>query len=322
MTIMLAGISGTGKTLSIEATLRSLAELMASHTGVPIDQLPPRVMRLRSADVLSKYFAESEQRIDRFFNEALKLSDEKFVGPDGREHELVTTLVIEEADAFGRERGATHEHVSDRIQTTLLERLDANSRSFDKRLIVVLASTNVPHLLDPAFLRRCGGKIERFQRLRRKGFSAVLAKHLAHKPIAAIYGATQEQRERRLLRDAVEWLHGSEHDRGQVELTYIGSAQAVVFYRRDFITAGLVDRAMQEAAQAASAAEEQGRGPEGITRELLLNALDAQVRSIVDQLSPLNAYNYLTLPDGARVGSVRRIEQPTIRLDELERAGA
>ena len=320
-TVLLEGISGTGKTVSIEATLRGLAELMARPCGRAGRAVASPCDALRSADVLSKFFGESDQRIDRFFDEVLKLSDEKFVAPDGREHELITTVVIEEADAFGRERGTTHEQVYDRIQATLLDRLDANSRRFGQRLIVILATTNVPHLLDPAFLRRCGGTVARFGRLRRQGFLAVLGKHLVDKPIAAAYGNTQQRRERRLQRDAIDWLYSDQHDCGQVELTYVGSAQPAVFRRRDFVTAGLVDRATQEAAAVACETERQG-GPEGITRELLRAALDRQIRSIVEQLSPHNVHNYLTLPDGVRVGGVRRIEQPSIGLHELERVSA
>lgn len=322
MTKMLAGVSGSGKTVSIDAAIRGIAELASSHTGVPVDQLPNRVMRLRSADVLSKFFGESDQRIARFFDEVLKMSEEKFLAPDGQEYELPVIVVIEECDSIGRERGGSNEQVNDRIQATLLERLDANSRRFGSRLIVVLATTNVPHLVDPAFLRRCGGTVETFGRLRRKSFAAVLEKHLAGKPIAAQYGADPQRRERRLLRSATDWLYDtSGHDRGQVELTYAGSAQSVVWYRREFVTAGLVDRAVQEAAAAACKAEGQGQS-EGITRELLLAALDRQIRSIVDQLSPHNVQNYLTLPDGVRVVQVRRIEQPKLSLYELERESA
>ena len=50
-------------------------------------------------------------------------------------------------------------------------------------------------------------------------------------------------------------------------------------------------------------------------------AFDNQIRGICEQITEYNAHNYLTLPDGARVGAVRRIEQPSVQPFELERSG-
>ena len=49
-------------------------------------------------------------------------------------------------------------------------------------------------------------------------------------------------------------------------------------------------------------------------------AIDEQVRNIVDQMTVHNAHSYLALPDGARVASVRRIDQPSVLSLQLERA--
>ena len=49
-------------------------------------------------------------------------------------------------------------------------------------------------------------------------------------------------------------------------------------------------------------------------------AIDAQVRHGVDQLTPANAEQYLTLPDAVRVGTVRRLARPPVLPIELERA--
>ena len=48
-------------------------------------------------------------------------------------------------------------------------------------------------------------------------------------------------------------------------------------------------------------------------------AIHRQVRNIVDLLSPQNCENYLALPDGERVATVRRIEQPAVHSFELVR---
>jgi hypothetical protein len=105
-----------------------------------------------------------------------------------------------------------------------------------------------------------------------------------------------------------------------VQLHYVGSSTPVIKYRRDFFTAALVDRAVQQAAAEACRAEHAGCDQPGVSPEGVIAACHRQIRSIVDQLTPYNAGNYLTLPDGARVGDVRRIEQPQVLPFELERA--
>jgi len=74
------------------------------------------------------------------------------------------------------------------------------------------------------------------------------------------------------------------------------------------------------AAAAACRAERQGSGPAGLTLDLLRRAFAEQVRSTVEQLQPHNVSNYLTLPDGVRVASLRRLEQSAILPFELEKA--
>jgi hypothetical protein len=52
---------------------------------------------------------------------------------------------------------------------------------------------------------------------------------------------------------------------------------------------------------------------------MLIDCLQRQIRSIVEQLNLYNIHNYVTIPDGARVGTVRRLDQPTVLPYELER---
>ncbi len=319
MTKLLTGVSGSGKSLSIQAIWRRIYEVMSEVTGVPIDKLPPRVVRLRSPRVLSKWLGESDQRLDRFFDEVEQLAADKFVAPDGTEWELPVLGIGEEIDALARSRGEG-DPVYDRIQTTALERLDVNCQKFKDYLVIFLFTTNVPHLVDPAFLRRAGGTIERFDRLERRAFPAVLLKHLHDLPFHEDCGRG-EQAERRVTRDVTDWLYSlNGHDSGQVALTFVGSATPVLKYRRDFLTGALVDRAVQQAAAEACRAERLGCDQPGINSELVIAAFNTQIRSIVDQLTRENAGNYLTLPDAVRVNEVHRIEQPSVMPFELERA--
>ena len=54
-------------------------------------------------------------------------------------------------------------------------------------------------------------------------------------------------------------------------------------------------------------------GAGGITLPGLIDCFDQQIRAIVDQLLPANVANYVDLPDGVRVATVRRVEQPSPR---------
>ena len=105
-----------------------------------------------------------------------------------------------------------------------------------------------------------------------------------------------------------------------MELTYAGQTHGTVRHRRDFLTPALVDRAVQQASRTASQVEWASGREAGITSESLMCAVDQQVRNIVDQLTVHNAHSYLALPDGARVASVRRIDQPSVLPLQLERA--
>ena len=136
----------------------------------------------------------------------------------------------------------------------------------------------------------------------------------------ADYGR-QAEAERRTLHEVTDWLFSRNgHDAGQVEITYVGSTTPDVKYRRDLVTGALVDRAVQDAARGACRAEYHDCGEPGVTSPMIIGGLQRQIQSIVDQLSPHNVHNYMTLPDGARVGTVRRLSRPSIHPFELERA--
>lgn len=318
-TKLLEGVSGSGKSLSIYGFWRTMYDVMSEITGVPIEELPPRVLRLRTSEVYVKWFGDSEKRLDRFFTEVEEISETPVLGANGREYRAPVLAICEEFDALGRARG-TGEPISERVQATALERLDVNSPRLKDKLVIFLCTTNVPHLVDPAMLRRIGGTTETFGRLDRHSFMAVLEKHLSGLKFRADYGR-QAEAERRALHDVTDWLFSRNgHDAGQVEITYVGSTTPDVKYRRDLVTGALVDRAVQDAARGACRAEYHGCGEPGVTSAMIIGGLHRQIQSIVDQLSPHNVHNYMTLPDGARVGTVRRLSRPSIHPFELERA--
>lgn len=314
---LLTGVPGSGKTLAVHALWRRMYEVMGRATGADPMDLPPRVMRFRASTVLSKWLGESDKHIDRFFDELDSLADERWVDADGREHELPVLAVFEEIDGVARVRG--EDSVHDRIQTTLLQRLDVTAHPrLGGRLVLFLFTTNCPELVDPAFQRRAGARVCRFGRLDRAGFEAVLEKLLARRPMAGANGRGQAAARAGTVARLAGWLFAPS-DAPVVELDLVGRPVPARHHRRDFLTGGLVDRAVQEAADEACRGEAAGE-PAGIDAEHLAAALERQVAAVVDQLRPENARRHLELPDGVRVGAVRRLPRPHVLPAALERA--
>ncbi len=315
--VLLTGVTGAGKTLSILGFIRRAHEVMSEATGIPLADLPPRVVRLESGAVLSKWFGESEQRLERFFNEVEELADKEFPTPDGRSVRLPLIVVCEEIDGIARARGS--DPIYDRIQTTLLRRFDSTSQSFRNRMVMFLCTTNVPHMVDEAFFRRAGGAVERFGRLDPDAFMEVLGRHVREIPFRAGDGNGDGARER-VLADVSDWLFSANgDDPGQVEFRLVGASEPLLKYRRDFLTAGLVDRAVQQAASEARDLQAEDPTVRGVTAGLLMRALHDQIRSVVALINTENAGGHVTLPDGVRVAGVRRIDQAPLLPVELER---
>lgn len=290
ITRLLCGVSGTGKSLAIAAIHRALYDLMSEITGAQVEDLPPRVFRCKPSQMFSMWFGESDKNFDRFFDEVEKWSERKFTHRK-KEHRLPVMVVIEEADGFGHARGAEGNSVYDRVMTTMLQRLDPNRESLASRFVVFLSTTNTPHVVDPAFLRRIGGRVERFGRLDERGFSAVLKKHLRGLP----FQDGHQEIQKGLF----------EEDPGIVDV--IVGGQPIRKYQRDFLTGALVDRAVQ---QASSKAWEMAIGEKNevpITAKQVLHCIREQVNTVLAQLTEHNIHNYLDLPEGARVSGMRRV---------------
>lgn len=294
---LLAGVSGSGKTLAIQAIHRKMYQEMANYAGVRLENLPFRVFRLKLSTVLSMWLGESDKNLDRFFSEVEQMADESFVCPKGKSYTLPVLAIMEEVDGLARQRGGEQHH--DRILTTALQRLDSSRPEMKNKLIVFIGTTNDAHNVDRAFLRRIGGTIEQFGRLDKDGFIAVLHKHLK-RTFAANPGIS--------VAKLAPWLfdqNGS--DRALIELKFAGKQQPEPRYRRDFLTGAVVDCAVQQAAQAALQGELQGC-KSGITTMMLQAAFDQQISNIADQLTERNAHHYLDLPSGAVVQNLKRIK--------------
>ena len=120
---LLYGPPGTGKTL--------LAKAVAKEAEA-------NFISIKSSDLLSKWFGESEQQIAKMFARA------RSVAP--------CVIFIDEIDSLvpARGSGGSEPQVTARVVNTILAEMDGME---DLSSIVVIGATNRPSLIDPALLR-------------------------------------------------------------------------------------------------------------------------------------------------------------------------
>lgn len=120
---LLYGPPGTGKTLLAKAVAR---------------EAEANFIATKSADLLSKWYGESEQQIARLFARARQVAP--------------CIIFIDELDALvpGRGGGGGEPQVTERVVNTLLAEMDGIE---EMQSVVVIGATNRPNLIDPALLR-------------------------------------------------------------------------------------------------------------------------------------------------------------------------
>ena len=121
--VLLYGPPGTGKTL--------LAKAVAKEAEA-------NFISMKSSDLLSKWYGESEQQIARMFQRA------RAVAP--------CVVFIDEIDSLvpARGSGAGEPQVTGRVVNTILAEMDGLE---ELQSVVVIGATNRPTLVDPALLR-------------------------------------------------------------------------------------------------------------------------------------------------------------------------
>ncbi|MFH1063841.1 MAG: CDC48 family AAA ATPase [Candidatus Woesearchaeota archaeon] len=125
--VLLHGPPGTGKTL--------LAKAVANETN-------SNFFLINGPEIMSKYYGQSEENLRKKFEEAEKSAP--------------SIIFIDEIDAIATKREETKGEVEKRVVAQMLALMDGLQ---SRGRVVVIAASNVPHLLDPA-LRR-GGRFDR-----------------------------------------------------------------------------------------------------------------------------------------------------------------
>ncbi len=152
---LLYGPPGTGKTL--------LAKAVAKEAEA-------NFISMKSSDLLSKWYGESEQQIARMFKRA------RAVAP--------CVVFIDEIDSLvpARGSGQGEPQVTGRVVNTILAEMDGLE---DLQSVVVIGATNRPTLVDPALLRP--GRFDELVYVGtpdKRGRAQILAIHTANMPLA------------------------------------------------------------------------------------------------------------------------------------------
>src|SRR4051812_30538998 len=153
--VLLAGPPGTGKTL--------LARAVAGESGVPF-------FSISGSEFIEMFVGLGAARVRDLFKEAKKSAP--------------TIVFIDEIDAVGRSRGTGLGGGNDEREQTLNQLL-SEMDGFDRTdLVVVIAATNRPDVLDPALLRP--GRFDRrilVDRPELAARKAILGVHVKGKPL-------------------------------------------------------------------------------------------------------------------------------------------
>ena len=155
--VLLAGPPGTGKTL--------LARAVAGESGVPF-------FSISASEFIEMFVGLGAARVRDLFKEAKKSAP--------------TIVFIDEIDAVGRSRGAGMGGGNDEREQTLNQLLSEMDGFERTDLVVVIAATNRPDVLDPALLRP--GRFDRRILVDRPELAArraILGVHVKGKPLAA-----------------------------------------------------------------------------------------------------------------------------------------
>ena len=101
--VLMVGPSGTGKTLSIRGFLSEFQKMLRKRTGRM--ELGSRVIRIKTSELLSPWFGETDQKMDALFDDVAAVGRTEVITAAGETIRPPVVLIFEECEALARRRG-------------------------------------------------------------------------------------------------------------------------------------------------------------------------------------------------------------------------
>jgi proteasome-associated ATPase len=291
--ILLAGKTGSGKTMLAQASCRFLGQLAGDGRS--------RFMFVGPGDLQDKWYGETQRKIKALFA-AARTAAERDSCP--------LVIFFDEVDAYlGKRTSGEFNRVHNEVTAALLSEMDG----FQKHENVwLMAATNRLHDLDTASVRgaRLGNNIITFSALRRSGARDIFRKHLpASLPFRD--GDIAES-----IESIVAVLYSPNADNRIAEIQFRdGTRRAVV--ASDGLLSGSEIAKICRVAKERAAIREIELGEVGICRDDLLAGVERFLDDSAAKLRPHNCRDYLDLPDDmdvVKVQPARRLKTAHLRV--------
>jgi len=297
--VLLVGPPGTGKTMIARALANWVAQFSPSGRS--------RFIYIKPGGLHSMWFGQSEANYREFFRLA-RLAGE-------REPQVPVVMFFDEVDSIGSARGASLNRVDDRVLTAFMSELDGLEARGN---IMVVAATNRRDVLDPALLRpgRLGDLILEVPRPDQRATRDILRKHLAPElPFVARDGLDQAAARNEMI-DAVASMIFAPNGIGTMASITLRDGSQRAVEPKDLISGALLAKVAADALDRAALRAIQNEGM-GILLEDLVVAVNDELRSLAETLTPINCRQHLSaLPhdlDVIRVTPVQRRVNRTVR---------
>jgi proteasome-associated ATPase len=314
--ILLYGPPGCGKTLIAKAVANSLAQQVASKSGVA--SAHPYFLNIKGPELLNKYVGETERQIRVIFQRAKERSAEGFP----------VIVFFDEMDSLFRTRGSG---ISSDVENTIVPQLLSEIDGVETlKNVIVIGASNREDMIDPAILRpgRLDVKIK-IERPDAEGARDILSKYLSaevpiHPDELRAAGGDEQKAVTRMIEVTTEQMYAESDDNRFLEVTY-ASGDKEILYFKDFNSGAMIENIVARAKKTAIKRFLR-TGEKGLKADDLVSAIRDEFKENEDLPNTTNPDDWARISGkkGERIVYVRTLignEQGTGRQVERVSAG-